>query len=677
MNRPTFQRPAWRACVLSLTLGGLALPAGAETTDLARIVVTGAEAGASVKGTSDSQLDGDAIAVEAAGDLDTALRGKPGTYTKTAADQPGVTVNIRGLQGAGRVNAMIDGVPQNVRNLSGHAGTLNTMVYVDPGLLAGVDIARGTVAGAAGMGTLGGAANFRTLDVGDVLREGHASGALLRFGTGTNGKDWTLTSAVAQRLQFGEATVGLMAAVSGFEEQPYEDGHGKPANATDGQRPASYLLKGEYETPDFGKLKLTALRYENAFSAPISSGYVWDVETETVALNYARDALRLNAWWTRNDIRFPTNSSGTGGTYRNREGVDTGTGLDLSNGAEIDLGGRPVSLTYGLAWSRDSYDGNAKSGANGDGSLTKAGAFLEARTEWDRVSLSGGLRYDHWKTQGVTDYLADGTPVDTDSRSGGRWNPSLRLDYRATPALGFFGALSQTMRPPTASEMFYPGAVFAHSDVTSTAINNNPDLVPEEAINVELGMTYAQGPFTAQASVFRNRIDNYIGYSTDPSDGNLRWVNLDGDTIMQGVEFEGRYDTGRLFAGLSLTVADTDKPLTTTPGMISDTGTLPDDYATLDLGMRWRDQTVTTGMRVRYTGAAEVYTGSAVPVAIAENALLDLYASWKVRDGFELYANIENVTDAWYQTANAAFTETTGNLGGRGRTLTIGGSLRF
>ena len=291
--------------------------------------------------------------------------------------------------------------------------------------------------------------------------------------------------------------------------------------------------------------------------------------------------------------------------------------------------------------------------------------------------VTGGLRYDHWLTEGVTDYMADGTPVSIDSKSGGKLNPSLRVDWQASETTSLYGALSTTMRPPTASEMFYPGAIFAHSDVTSTAINNNPNLVPEEALNAELGLAYESGPFSGSAALFRNQIENYIGYSTDPTDNNLRWVNLPGDTVLSGLELEGRYDTGRFYTSLSLTLANTDKPLTTYPGMVSDMGTLPDDYATLDIGMRWRDETVTTGLRVRYTGAGEVWTGTATPVGIDASTVVDLYASWKVRENFDLYANVENVTDSFYQTANAAFTETTGNLGGRGRTITIGGALKF
>lgn len=75
------------------------------------------------------------------GQVDTGdvLRAMPGTFTRENPQNPGVAVNIRGLEGSGRVNMMIDGVRQTFR-FTGHEA--QGFAYVDPALLAGVDIAR-------------------------------------------------------------------------------------------------------------------------------------------------------------------------------------------------------------------------------------------------------------------------------------------------------------------------------------------------------------------------------------------------------------------------------------------------------------------------------------------------------------------------------------------------------
>ncbi|MFM9847329.1 MAG: TonB-dependent receptor plug domain-containing protein, partial [Hyphomicrobiaceae bacterium] len=125
-------------------------------------------AGVSVVSRSDIQTFGST-------NMDDVLRSIPGTWTRESPNNPGVAVNIRGFEGSGRVNMMIDGVRQNFR-FTGHEA--QGFVYVDPNLLAGVDIARGAVSTAGGAGALAGSANFRTLDVGDIIKYGQNAGVL-------------------------------------------------------------------------------------------------------------------------------------------------------------------------------------------------------------------------------------------------------------------------------------------------------------------------------------------------------------------------------------------------------------------------------------------------------------------------------------------------------------------
>lgn len=93
-------------------------------------------------------------------DLNRVLRQMPGVFTREVSGQPGIAVNIRGFEGYGRVMSMIDGVPQTFRNVAGHASSGGTLLYVDPNLLAGVDVERGAVSGAHGLGALAGAAKL-------------------------------------------------------------------------------------------------------------------------------------------------------------------------------------------------------------------------------------------------------------------------------------------------------------------------------------------------------------------------------------------------------------------------------------------------------------------------------------------------------------------------------------
>lgn len=81
--------------------------------------------------------------------LDDALRGTAGVFTLQSASNPGVAVNIRGFEGSGRINMMIDGVPQSYRNTAHDA---QGYAYIDPNLLSEIDIARGAVTTEGGTG---------------------------------------------------------------------------------------------------------------------------------------------------------------------------------------------------------------------------------------------------------------------------------------------------------------------------------------------------------------------------------------------------------------------------------------------------------------------------------------------------------------------------------------------
>src|SRR5262249_4231120 len=118
------------------------------------------------------------------GSVENVLRSIPGVSTVDSPNNPGIAINIRGFEGSGRVNMMIDGVRQNFR-FTGHEG--QGFVYVDPLLLAGIDIQRGAVSTTGGAGALAGAANLRTLDVDDILKPGSDYGALTSLTWGSNG----------------------------------------------------------------------------------------------------------------------------------------------------------------------------------------------------------------------------------------------------------------------------------------------------------------------------------------------------------------------------------------------------------------------------------------------------------------------------------------------------------
>lgn len=105
-----------------------------------------------------------------------------GVYTAVNQRDPGLSVNIRGVQDYGRVNMNIDGMRQNF-NVNGHQQR-NGVMLVDPEMLSGVQIDKGTQSAMGGAAVIGGIATFKTLEASDYLKDGKEFGGRIRAGSG-------------------------------------------------------------------------------------------------------------------------------------------------------------------------------------------------------------------------------------------------------------------------------------------------------------------------------------------------------------------------------------------------------------------------------------------------------------------------------------------------------------
>lgn len=113
------------------------------------------------------------------------FKGTPGVVAAGNHNGAKLDVNIRGLQGQGRVKVAIDGTQQSTTTWRGYQG-VDERVYIDPDLIGGVSIEKGPSSGAEGAGTTGGVVSIRTLRPDDILADGANFGVRLRAGTSDN-----------------------------------------------------------------------------------------------------------------------------------------------------------------------------------------------------------------------------------------------------------------------------------------------------------------------------------------------------------------------------------------------------------------------------------------------------------------------------------------------------------
>lgn len=202
--------------------------------------------------------------------IDQVIRSIPGAFTQQDKGSGVVSVNIRGENGLGRVNTMVDGVTQTFYSTaldSGQSGGSSQFgAAIDPNFIAGVDVNKSNFSGSSGINALAGSANFRTLGVNDVITDDKPFGIILKGMTGSNAtKSNFMTMAAGRKWLDNGGYVGVVYGYSQREvSQDYRIGGGERL-ASLGQdilakekeayfRNAGYVLNSEGQwTPDLSK----------------------------------------------------------------------------------------------------------------------------------------------------------------------------------------------------------------------------------------------------------------------------------------------------------------------------------------------------------------------------------------------------------------------------------------
>lgn len=165
--------------------------------------------------------------------IDQVIRSIPGAFTQQDKGSGVVSVNIRGENGLGRVNTMVDGVTQTFYSTamdSGQSGGNSQFgASLDPNFIAGVDVNKSNFSGSNGVNTLSGSANFRTLGVNDVITDDKPFGIILKGMTGSNAtKSNFMTMAAGRKWLDNGGYVGVVYGYSQREvSQDYRIGGGE------------------------------------------------------------------------------------------------------------------------------------------------------------------------------------------------------------------------------------------------------------------------------------------------------------------------------------------------------------------------------------------------------------------------------------------------------------------
>lgn len=214
---------------------------------------------------------------------------------------------------------------------------------------------------------------------------------------------------------------------------------------------------------------------------------------------------------------------------------------------------------------------------------------------------------------------------DRNSQFGNQTTGSLGYGYALAPGLRATASFGTSFVAPSFNQLYFPGF-------------GNPNLLPEEGRQRELGLVWRNGPVTSRLVYFDNRIRGYI--SSGPLPTNIPRVKVDGisasvDAVLGAWTIAGSIDSLQPINATEGT-ANFGRIL---PRRVQDSGRLAVD---------WSGGAFKLGGSVQAFG--ERFDNAANTTRLGGYATLDLRAEWALARDWLLSARLNNAFDKRYET---------------------------
>ncbi len=428
---------------------------------------------------------------------DDVLRFVPGVEFVGGPRRTGEVPSIRGFEGADVV-VLFDGARQNFG--AAHDGRF----FIDPEILRGIEVLRGSASSLYGSGGTGGVIEFRTARAADFLNPGESFG-----GRVSAGYQDVNTEEFGSLTAYGRTTEGFdLIANLTFRDSDEIDlgGGGKLENADD--RVLSGMLKAGAEFREDHYFEASYLGFFNRAEEPNNGQGLGgddavkkDISSQTLRLAYDYDNpddnllnLDVTAYYTltkADEQRLDDLGNGPAGELVTRD-VDT-IGFRVDNRSSFGFAdGFDPLFTYGVEYYRDQQDGEVGDGGPRDGVPNAVsnsfGAFAQAELTLDDLGpvpgellFVPGARFDYYDIE--SDLVAGSNTTETEV------SPRLALTYKPVPWAMTFASYGHAFRAPTFDELFLTGLHFQIP--IGGGINNffvpNPDLKPQRTETYEFG----------------------------------------------------------------------------------------------------------------------------------------------------------------------------------------------
>ncbi len=570
-------------------------------------------------------------------------------------------INIRGLEGSGRVAIDIDGAQQNLTDHN--HGFATNRVMLDTNLLKSVDVVRGPASNKKGGGALAGSVSFNTIDPVDLTR-GNASGGFFSIGGEENGDGFTSTVALGRQANEQWSFLGALSYRS-FGD--YEDADGNEVIAS-GKKSETGLFKAVYQADENQTLRFSyqGNRYDYDGSGAFARGQLRSanvaaeqVDSDTFSVQYANLAkgkdwldLQANLYLTK--------------TERLEEDLDSDDvdlhdietkGFNITNSAILNTESVYSRISYGLDFFEDDLvslsDGVNPTTSDPGGQRSQYGLFINGNHQLNRyVTIFEGLRYDDFEMEDLQGVSLSGDNFS--GRLGTEFHPFANSEKLND--LTLFASYGTGFRTPTLREAFISSQPSSGRRGFRAGTLPNPNLEPERSKTWEAGIlrlkqnVFQEGDqLRFRAAYYEKDLVDVIGtVATDDPDFNT--LDNVGDDAMYGMEFEARYDAGAYFLGFTYDRSVREligsglpgDPIQNQPWSVFTT-----------LGYNLMENRLTLGAEHRHVSAFE-QTNQTNPTVIERLFrpsfdVFNIYAQFRVNENFLLNARIDNAADKLYQ----------------------------
>ena len=573
---------------------------------------------------------------------------------------------------------------------------------IDPALVKIVSVQKGAGSASAGIGATNGAIITKTVDAEDLLK-GLDKNWGVRLSSGYASNDGVSYGASV----FGKAgNFDGLFSYSRNDEKDYEPGKGYTNSNSGKTVPFSALDKRSYLAKigaNFGdhRLVLSHMNDQHRGIRTIREEFTLTNDPRLTLANQAPsyrettqsntnleytgknlgfvEKLNANAYVLENE-RYSADDSGS--NYAGKVPGPTTTKI-TTKGANINFDSRLAEQTllkYGVNYRHQEIKPHAflnSQYTNTDAALqslvrgysltnptkTDYGVYVEAIQDIGDVTLTGGLRYDHFEVK-----THDGKSV-----SDGKVNPSLGVIYQPIENLSFSASHNYASRSPRLYD-----ALLTHGRRGIVSIADGT--VAERARNTEIGFNYNDGTFAANGSYFWQKISDAIANPQDRHGAAFKETANAGYIKNHGYELGASYRTGGLLAKVGVShskprIYDTHPKnlLSANPEFAVQTGRT----WTTSLSYRFQNPNLEIGWRGRYLQKASgsVLVRDKGEVKRKGYGVNDVFANWKPlgKDTLNVNFAVNNVFNKFYY-PHSQRGET---LPGIGRDVRLGVNYRF